>query len=961
MKLCHLEFWQAFCEWPGRWLVAAAALLGAGTANSVFAYTTNDVQTVFNAYSNVFFVRSGTNAWFRNQQGGSSATYFWGQANEIECVIDACEVSSNSAYARLITNLLYGFKYNNGSDWSYNSYNDDVMWACIAFARGYQATRNLGFRAIAKANFDMCYARGWDSTNGGLFWTTGNTNKVAAVNGPASIAAYLLYQCYGDGSYLVKASNVFWWERTNLFVAASGMVYDGMRVGGSPGGAATTYNQGTFIGAANFLGLTNDATLAADYTMNSMCSSGILPQYGTNNNNSGFNAIFLRWMSRFQRDRGWQENYRQWLQHNANAAWNYRRLTDNLSWCQWRLPTPMGPNLYSWDCLASLEALLVVPPTQTTLPGEVRLTASDGSGTSSYNQAGNWANGSAPSGSNTFIVDGLSLRTPADSTWHAFYGGTLKLTNGGALMLTTYGASAISVGTLLSVDNGLVLAATRPAWLNGRIRLEEGGGVLDPQSVGGFTVVASVEGPGGLVVASQTSTFGGTVTLACSNSYSGGTVINGPDTVQLTNQASLGLSSGSLTFAHNGEGLTIPFTAYGTANYGVLNLNGVSLSIGNLAGGGGRIVNNAAAGTAVLTLGNGSTGGGVFYGSILDHTTGGGAVSVVKTGDGSITLASTNLYTGGTTIAGGVLQLGDGRAACGVVTGSITNNAQMVFANPAAQLQSGAIRGSGAVSKLGAGTLVLSASNSYSGCTWIQAGTLALSGPGTIGLSSNISLCEGSVLDVRAKDDGTLLLAAGQALTGGGSVLGNLSVASGASLNVGMPNGSGSLTIQGQLSLAGEVSIAVNRTNQPAGSRVLCGGGIVAGGALLVTNAGPTPQAGDVLSLFSQPATGFSSLSLPALPSGLIWVNFLGRDGTLRVVSAQAFDPVRIDAAYASGSLRLSWPVTHLGWSLQAQTNGCEIGLGNQWVDLTGSSATNELNLSLDPNSASVFFRLVYR
>jgi len=146
----------------------------------------------------------------------------------------------------------------------------------MAFARGYLDTGNANSKNIAKWNFDLVYARGWDTTPGGMWWNTSDTNKVAAVNGPASIAAYLLYQSLGDSTYLTKSINIYNWEKANLFVTGSGMIYDGENSGGVPGGAPTTYNQGTFIGAANFLGLTNDAMLAANYTMNNLTIGGIL-------------------------------------------------------------------------------------------------------------------------------------------------------------------------------------------------------------------------------------------------------------------------------------------------------------------------------------------------------------------------------------------------------------------------------------------------------------------------------------------------------------------------------------------------------------------------------------------------------------------------------------------------------------------------------------------------------------
>ena len=130
---------------------------------------------------------------------------------------------------------------------------------------------------------------------------------------------------------------------------------------------------GTFIGLANFLGETNDAMLAANFTKDQMTYSGILPSYGLAGNNSGFNAIFLRWLAKFIKDRGLQNTYQKWLQKNAETAWNVRRTSDDLAWCQWHKPTPAGKNLHSWDCIASLEALQVVPLTSIVSPAPVRL------------------------------------------------------------------------------------------------------------------------------------------------------------------------------------------------------------------------------------------------------------------------------------------------------------------------------------------------------------------------------------------------------------------------------------------------------------------------------------------------------------------------------------------------------------------------------------------------------------
>ncbi len=329
------------------------------------AFTAKDADTMARAFNNAFYSVNGANGFFKDTQTSGSPAYFWGQAEMIECVIDAYEWTTNATYKGMITNLLNGFTQNNGTTWtSWNIYNDDIMWATIAFARGGVDTGNMNYCNLAKANFDACYARAWDSTlGGGFYWSTDNQSKNACANGTAAIAAYLLYQIYGDTNYLNKAKALYNWERSVLYNTNTGAIYDSISTGGSINYWSSTYNQGTFIGAANFLGLTNDATLAANFTMANMTTGGVLPEYGIAGNNSGFNAIFLRWMTRFMRDHHLQSTYEPWLQINAEAAWDQRR-ADNLSWCQWLHPSPAGTNFYAWDCISSFETMMAAEPTE---------------------------------------------------------------------------------------------------------------------------------------------------------------------------------------------------------------------------------------------------------------------------------------------------------------------------------------------------------------------------------------------------------------------------------------------------------------------------------------------------------------------------------------------------------------------------------------------------------------------
>jgi hypothetical protein len=92
--------------------------------------------------------------------------------------------------------------------------------------------------------------------------------------------------------------------RTHLFDPNTGRVYDSYNISGNKDTTPITYNSGTFIGAANYLGHTNDAMLAANYVKNSMGTGGQLPNYDEHNDLGGFNGIFIRWMVKFMNERG---------------------------------------------------------------------------------------------------------------------------------------------------------------------------------------------------------------------------------------------------------------------------------------------------------------------------------------------------------------------------------------------------------------------------------------------------------------------------------------------------------------------------------------------------------------------------------------------------------------------------------------------------------------------------------
>jgi 4-phytase/acid phosphatase len=68
-----------------------------------------------------------------------------------------------------------------------------------------------------------------------------------------------------------------------------------------------------------------------------------------------------------------------------------------------------------------------------------------------------------------------------------------------------------------------------------------------------------------------------------------------------------------------------------------------------------------------------------------------------------------------------------------------------------------------------------------------------------------------------------------------------------------------------------------------------------------------------------------------------------------------ADNPTNITVSVSTNTLTIAWPADHLGWILQAQTNGLSAG---QWFDLPGSSDGNSVAISINPANPAVFYRL---
>ncbi|EAA9183059.1 autotransporter-associated beta strand repeat-containing protein [Salmonella enterica] len=375
------------------------------------------------------------------------------------------------------------------------------------------------------------------------------------------------------------------------------------------------------------------------------------------------------------------------------------------------------------------------------------------------------------------VTNNATLELNTGGTFDNAISGSGQVVKSGDDVLTLSGANSYSGGTLIS--DGTLVASNVEALGTGDVTDDA---TLELNTGGTFD---NAIGGSGNVVKSGADTL----TLSGSNSYTGGTLINGGTLVasnvealgtgDVTNNATLELNTGG-DFINNIGGTgrveksgddTLTLSGSNTYTGGTL-INGGTLVASNVeALGTGDVTDNA---TLALNT------GGTFDNAIS------GSGQVVKSGDETLTLSGTNSYTGGTTISGGSLVATNVEA---LGTGDVTDNAVLEL-NTGGDFANN-IGGTGSVVKSGDKTLTLSGTNSYTGGTTINDGTLVATSVDALGsgdVTDNATLelntsgtfdnvISGSGQVVKSGDD-ALTLSGANSYTGGTTISGGTLVAS---------------------------------------------------------------------------------------------------------------------------------------------------------------------------------------
>lgn len=331
--------------------------------------------------------------------------------------------------------------------------------------------------------------------------------------------------------------------------------------------------------------------------------------------------------------------------------------------------------------------------------------------------------------------DVTSFLTVSSGTW----------TGSGALTVASAGATSV-----FQLDGGSVSSLSSTI----------GTGVSNIGSQDASNGSATVSGgtwttTNGLVLGTAGGT--GSLTLA------GGAVSSGSGRIGVDSESTGVANVSGGTWTNSGD------LSVGSAGTGTLSMSGAGTVVvgGTLVGGTGGTINLSSGGT--LQIGNGGNSGAlgndltndgtlVFNRSgTSDHThVIDGTGAFVKQGTGTLVLSAANGWAGSTALDGGVLELGNAAAlgstssisfAGGTLrfTSSNTNDYSDRFNTSGGQsfkldtndetvTLGTAIAGSGStLEKLGAGTLILAADNTYDGTTTVTGGTLQIGAGGSTG------------------------------------------------------------------------------------------------------------------------------------------------------------------------------------------------------------------------------------
>ncbi len=414
--------------------------------------------------------------------------------------------------------------------------------------------------------------------------------------------------------------------------------------------------------------------------------------------------------------------------------------------------------------------------------------------------------GSGSLGGAVTMADGSTLKAGAATPLSV---GSLALSSGTALDFTlgAPGASttAVNVAGNLTLDGTLNVTDAGGFGLGVYQLFRYGGALTDngltlgslPVGLGNLSLQTSLANQLNLLVQTTPGQIqfwnGGTTNP--DGTITGGSGTWGPGTNWTDPTGTQGQVSNNQFAVFGGQGGTV--TVVG--NQGFTGLQFLDPGYTLTAGAGGTL---SPTGTAVVRVNSGVTT------EVAAPIVGAGAIN--KFDAGTLLLTGANTYTGGTTVSGGTLA---GNALS--LQGRIFNNARLLFVQRTSGTFNGVLSGTGNITKQGAGALLLTGNQPFSGTVAVDEGVLQV----------------GNAANPGAVFGGQVSVAHGAGLTGNGSV--------GALVNNGsVTPDNGKLTVAGNFTNGNTGALNLLITPSSTGSLAV-GGTANLGGTLNVVNLAP--------------------------------------------------------------------------------------------------------------------------
>ncbi|MEP7184896.1 MAG: autotransporter-associated beta strand repeat-containing protein [Rhodanobacter sp.] len=452
-------------------------------------------------------------------------------------------------------------------------------------------------------------------------------------------------------------------------------------------------------------------------------------------------------------------------------------------------------------------------------------------------------------GGNVFVASGAHL-APGNSIGTLTIGGNLTVAQGGVLdfefgapasapyTFTAFGlGDSVAVGGDLALNGATLNVSDTGAFGPGLYNLFTYGGTLTENN-GGMTLGSASAGapPRILKLTAQRqinllNSAGLTLNLWNGNGLADATQMGGGDGTWSTTLPNWTDANGSVTAAMSPQpgfaifgGAPGTVTVDGNGGASPVSASGLQFASNGYTLTGDTLTVVSSGGIApVIRVGDGSAAGAGYSATISNVLT--GSDGLTKVDLGTLVLTGSNAYSGSTTISTGTLQLGNGGTS-GSIPGDVNDNGILVFDRSDALIFGGAVSGSGSLSQMGSGTTTLTGTHTYTGETVIYAGTLALSGGGSITDSRKLSA--DGVFDIAGTSAGTSIIT----LAGDGTVqLGTqtLSLTRAASSFGGTISGTGGLVVAGGLEGLDGDNTYTGGTTIDAGARLQIGTGATSG------------------------------------------------------------------------------------------------------------------------------------